>query len=233
MILSQNAAKRQSYLLRHGFRRVFPPDAIQALRLSHFSDGEYLCREGEPVRYLHFLVDGRCKVSRTLRNGKESLICFYQDFAILGELELVCGFAPEGTISPSINTVQATGPAWCLSLPIGSAQSLLAEDPRALRFLCSHLCQKLMNSNFNLSINLNYPVDQRLAGYIFCSCQGREPLFQANYTHLAEYLGCSHRQLLRVLRRFREEGLIKKEGNAYRILDMSGLERLAGDIYSP
>lgn len=232
MTFSQNAAKRQSYLLRHGFQRFLPPEAIQALRLSRFSDGEYLCREGDPTQFLHFLVDGRCKVARTLRNGKESLICFYQNFAILGELELICGSAPAGGFPLSINTVQATGPVWCLSLPIGSAQALLMDDLRSLRFLCSHLCQKLMNSNLNLSINLNYPVDQRLAGYIFCSCRDREPLFQANYTHLAEYLGCSHRQLLRVLRRFREEGILEKEERGYRILDMGRLEALAGDSYS-
>ncbi len=233
MDFSQNAAKRQAYLIRHGFQRFLPPEAVQALRLSHFSDGEYLCREGGPTQFLHFLVDGRCKVARTLRNGKESLICFYQNFAILGEVELICGPSPADGFPVSVNTVQATGPVWCLSLPIGAARSLLMNDLRSLRFLCSHLCQKLMNSNLNLSISLNYPVDQRLASYIFCSCQGDGPLFEANYTHLAEYLGCSHRQLLRVLRRFREEGLLEKEGYSYRVLDMSRLEKLAGDIYSP
>ncbi len=232
MVFSQNVPRRQSYLIRHNFSQFFPPQVIQALRLCRFSDGEFLCREGEPTLYLHFLVDGRCKVARSLHNGKEALICFYQNFAILGELELICGPAPGGSF-PSINTVQATSPVWCLSLPIATAQSLLLNDPLSLRFLCSYLCQKLMSSNRNLSISLNYPVDQRLASYIFCSCQDQQVPFQANYTHLAEYLGCSHRQLLRVLRRFREEGVLKKEGHAYYIIDMDALKKLAGDIYSP
>lgn len=233
MILSQNAPRRQSYLLRHGFHQFLSPAAIQALRLYHFSDGEFLCREGEPTRFLHFLVDGRCKVARVLCNGKESLLCFYQNFAILGEVELICGSPASDGLFSSINTVQATGPVWCLSLPIQTAQVLLMDSPSFLRFLCSHLCQKLMNSNLNLSISLHYPVDQRLASYIFCSCQDREPLFWANYTHLAEYLGCSHRQLLRVLGRFQTQRLLEKEGQTYRIIDMDGLKNLAGDIYSP
>lgn len=232
MVLSQNAARRQSYLLRHNFSQFMPPQALQALRLYQFADGEALCRESLPIPYLQFLVDGHCKVSRCLRNGQESLICFYQDFAILGELELICPSGPEGCLS--INTAQAIGPVWCLSLPMEKARSLLLEDPRALRFLCSRLSQKLIDSNRNLSISLHYPVEQRLASYIVCSLQDDWSLpFRANHTHLAKYLGCSHRQLLRVLRRFQEEGLLQKEAQGYRILDPARLESLAGDIYYP
>lgn len=227
MNLSSDNSRRQRYLLGHSFRQFLPPQAIQALLLHRFSDGEYLCRENEPALFLHFLVEGRCKGSRFLQNGKESLICFYHNFAILGEVELI------GNLPSFINTIQAQGPVWALSLPRKTAEELLMYDPLPLRFLCSHLAQKLMQSNLNLSISLNYPVDQRVASYIYCSCQGRENLFHANYTQMAEYLGCSHRQLLRVLSRFREEGLLGKEGHSYRILNMSSLERLAGDIYSP
>lgn len=227
MILSQNAPRRQSYLIQHNFSQFLSPQAIQALRLYYVPDNEYLCQEGGSALYLHFLVAGRCKVTRTLQNGKESLISFYQEFALLGEVELI-----SGSVS-YINTVQATGPCWCLSLSMDAARSLLMSDPAALRFLCFRLCQKMMRNDQNLSISLNYPVDQRLASYIFCACQGQEPLFQANYTHLAEYLGCSHRQLLRVLSRFQKEGLLKKDGRAYLITDMVALKELAGDIYSP
>lgn len=233
MVLSQNAVQRQSYLDRHGFSQFLPPQAIRALRLCLFSSGEYLCREGDPTRSLLFLVDGRCRVIRSLQNGKESLICFYEDFAILGELELICALSPGRVSFPLINTVQAIGPVCCLALPIDLAQALLWEEPLFLRYLCPRLAQKLVKNNQDLSINLHYPVDQRLASYLFRSCSSSEALFWENHTHLAEYLGCSHRQLLRVLQRFREAGLLKKEGNAYRILDMPRLKKLAGDIYSP
>lgn len=233
MVLSQNAAQRQAFLLRHSFSQFLPPPAIQALRLYRFSEGEYLCREGDPTQLLLFLVEGHCKVTRSLQNGKESLICFYQDFAILGELELVCTPSPTAEPPVLVNTVQAIGPVQCLALPIGAARDLLMDDPLFLRFLCPRLAQKLLQSNQTLSINLHYPVDQRLASYIFRSCPSPESLFQENHTHLAEYLGCSHRQLLRVLRRFREEGLLAQEGGAYRVMDVDRLEGLAGDIYSP
>lgn len=233
MILSQNTGQRQDFLSRHSFSQFLPPAAIQALRLYCFSAGEYLCREGNPTSFLLFLVEGRCKVTRSLPNGKESLICFYQNFAILGELELICTLSPAAAPPPLINTVQAIGPVCCFALSIDTAQTLLLEDPLFLRYLCPRLAQKLMQSNQNLAINLHYPVDQRLASYIFRSCPSPETLFLENHTHLAEYLGCSHRQLLRILRRFREEEILKKEGNAYRIMNVDRLESLAGDIYSP
>lgn len=243
MLLSQSTDKRQRYLLLHNFQRFLPASAIEQLQLYSFYDGEYLCQEGENARFLYFLVDGRCKVTRFLNNGKESLLCFCHNFAVVGEFELVHCFSMKSRLQPdsqpisqlaalTVKTnVQAIGPVWCLCLPLTAAQELLTDSPLFLRFLCEHLCQKLIRNTHNLSISLNYPVDERLASYIYCTCQNN--FFQDNYTHLAEYLGCSHRQLLRVLRRFCEEGILKKEDHAYHIADGERLKKLAGDIYSP
>ena len=242
MLFSGDAALSREYLRRHNFQSFLPQEAIGRLRLCSFSDGEYLCREGEAAGFLHFLVDGRCKVTRFLGNGKESLICFYRNFAVLGEVELIDGLFRKNSpltecwplpevedASAATTNVQAIGPCWCLCLPMESAQETLMDSAFFLRYLCGHLSQKLTRSIRNLSISLNYPVDERLASYIACVCQGE--FFQDNYTHLAEYLGCSHRQLLRVLHRFCEEGILEKRQRAYRILDRERLKGLAGDIY--
>lgn len=236
MIISCNTIKYQEYLRIYRFESFLQREILRKLQLCSFRDGEYLCREGEPCDYLYFLVDGRCKVTRFLNNGKEALICFYHDFAVLGEIELIQSFRMIGQQTPEQKSVtrtnvKAIGPVWCMRLPLAATQGVIMESPPFLRFLCEHLSQKMIRSNRNMSISLNYPVDERLASYICCSCQ--EGIFQENHTHLAEYLGCSHRQLLRVLHQFCEEGLLKKERHFYRIADEERLRKLAGDIYSP
>lgn len=225
MILIHDYERCRHYLLLHDFAAFFPKEAIGKLQLCSFANNEYLCRETEPAAFLYFLVEGRCKITRFLQNGKESLICFYHDFAVLGEFELI------RHADAATTNVQAVSPVLCLRMSAAEAQKALMDSPLFLHFLCRHLCQKLIRSNRNLSINLNYPVNERVASYIASTRQG--VFFQDNYTHLAEYLGCSHRQLLRVLHRFCEEGILRKENGAYRILDEKQLLLLAGDVYSP
>lgn len=220
------------YLARYELDSFLSPDAVKELRLRTFRDGEYLYREGENAEALCFLVDGRCKATRFLSNGKESLLSFHHSFTVLGELELIDGFEKGAGLNlPAYTNVQAIGTAVCLALPMGTARGCLADSPPFLRFLCRDMGRKIIRNDRNQSISLNYPVGERLASYISCVC--REGLFRENYTHLAEYLGCSHRQLLRVLREFCEEGILQKESGAYRVLDPERLKPLAGDLYSP
>ena len=239
MIVSQNSAKRRQYIEFHHFGRFLPPESLDRLQLCSYCDGEYLCREGDTAQFLYFLADGRCRVTRFLSNGKESLIFFYSVFAVLGDLELILSFSGAGTDSLAVhstedtliinNNIQAIGPVWCLCLPLSDAFDLLENCKPFLHFLCGQLSQKLLRSDYNQSISLNYPVDERLASYICCYARGNQ--FQENYTHLAEYLGCSHRQLLRALHRFCEDRLLEKRRNGYYILDVAGLKKLAGDLY--
>lgn len=237
MLISHEISRQQDYIQTYQFRDFLPEEAVRKLQLCCFRDGEYLCREGEKEDYLYFLVEGKCRITRFLSNGKEALISFWTDFTVLGEVELCQNISPgieqkasHGAGSIARMNVKAIGDVWCLRIPLVSAKKYLMNDPGFLHFLCGQLCKKMIRSDRNQSISLNYSVEECLAGYICCVSQNG--LFQENHTHLAEYLGCSHRQLLRVLRRFCEEGILKKEQHAYRILDEERLKKLAGDIYN-
>ena len=54
-------------------------------------------------------------------------------------------------------------------------------------------------------------------------------LYRERHTEAAEYLGVSYRHLLYVLAEFRDEGLITKEKDGYRITGRQGLEELAAE----
>ena len=82
----------------------------------------------------------------------------------------------------------------------------------------------------NLTLSLSSSVSQRAASYILATARGG--VFRDNHTHLAEFLGCSHRQLLRVLGRLCEQGILcRLEGGGYRVADAARLSSLSGGVY--
>lgn len=224
MKLSKDRRRLEQYIQTHGVRSFLPEEAVERLELCCFSGGEYLCREGEPARWLYLMADGHCKVTSVLANGREAQICFYRTFAVLGEFELI-----EGREAVTGTNAQAVDETWCLRLPVDTMRETLMNSVPFLQFLCRGMCAKAMRTNRNFSINLNYPVVQRVAGHIVCTA--KDGRFKDNYTHLAEYLGCSHRQLLRTLRRLCEEGILSKTDREYRIVDENRLNELAAERY--
>jgi len=84
----------------------------------------------------------------------------------------------------------------------------------------------------NSSINLLYPLENRLASYINEFLTNDEDSniyidFDENLVNIAELLGSSYRHLLRTLNTLSKKGVLEKEDGKYKVL----LEELAGDLY--
>lgn len=195
---------------------------LEKMQLCLFQNGEFLCVEGERAAYLYIVLDGKCRVFRTLENGKILLVCQYEDIQILGEFELF-------TDSIAKTTIQAMGEFYCLAIPIPEQQELLLADNRFLQWVCRLTCEKVERNNQTTGINLLYPLEQRLANYILV--MQNDGVFFSNYTHLSQYLGCSHRHLLRTLGLLCSKQLLEKESGGYRLKDPSALKQLAGNLF--
>lgn len=217
--------QRNKWIDRYRLADILPSSVLAALELRRFAHGEFLLREGHPANALYFLVAGNCKAVKDLGNGKESLLCFNRSFTLLGELELIAGIASEAK-----HSVEAVSEVSCLVLPTAATRESLLSYTPFLYFITTLLCHKLARNNQNQSINLHYTVEQRLASYILCI--HNQNCFHENHTRLAGYLGCSHRQLLRAIRHFCEQGWLTKDGVGYHICNPSALFASAGnDLY--
>lgn len=214
--------KLEMYIRKYKLYEIIPEVALKEMKLCSIEKGEYIFREGDEVTFFYLLVEGKCKVTKFLGNGKEYLLCFYDTFSVLGEFELI-----DKTLA--INNVKAIDKIYCLAIPVALTREYLINSISFMKFLCSYLCKKIVRTNHDNSINLNCTVQQKVASYILCTQKNN--YFKDNHTHLAEYLGCSHRQLLRVLRKFCKEGLLKKEADFYIILEIKSLQNLAVDVY--
>ena len=90
---------------------------------------------------------------------------------------------------------------------------------------------KLASLSVSNSVNILYPLENRLASYILASYTNEDSNNTENLTQIAEFLGTSYRHLLRVVKEFELEKIIKRYNKKLVILDKDKLEDLAGDLY--
>ncbi len=203
-------------------RQYLSENVYQQMKLCCFKSGEFIFTEGETIEYLFIILEGNCKVFKTLENGKTNLLCCYEDIQILGEFEIFGD-------SLAKTNIQALQDTYCLAISVNLHRDLLMSDNKFLQFICRQTCAKIDRNNKNAAINLFYPLEQRLAGYLLV--MQNDGVFSGNYTMLAEYLGCSHRHLLRTLHLLCNNHLIEKQKATYLIKDIRALEHLADGIY--
>lgn len=216
------------YVKKYNIQDIFSEDMKVHMKLRVFHKGDLICRMDEELTELFFFVKGKAKVYTTLKNGKSLLLCFYTSFQVVGDVQLF------NDIKATAN-IQCIEESHCISFPMKVIKSILDKDTRFLKFIAETLGGKLNRISNNSSINLLYPLEQRLASYLLVTShyeQDGKLIVEENLTHVAELLGISYRHLLRTLNGFVQEGIIKKQGTLYSIEKEETLEALAADIYT-
>lgn len=190
--------------------------------LVRFARREVIYQKESQRQYLLFFVSGKLKVCCNLNRDRSILVCFYTSFQVLGDLEFY-------KIDTSAITITAVEPCLCIALRITSIRKQLLADHLFLQLLACSLADKLMRAMRSHSINLLYPLENKLASYIFQV--NDDGFFSENLTVLAELLGASYRHLLRVMKQFVLAGILEKCPGGYRILDGWHLMELTEDLY--
>ncbi|CJJ19098.1 Cyclic AMP receptor-like protein [Streptococcus pneumoniae] len=112
----------------------------------------------------------------------------------------------------------------------------LFHDAKFLRCICGSLAHKLNRLSKNSTINLLYPLENRLASYMLAAGERavqheNRIVFSGNLTEIAELLGTSYRHLLRTLNIFCDKEIIKKNDGCYEVVNVDVLRELAADVY--
>lgn len=220
----------ENYYNELNMQNIFMDDMKSDMRLLKFDKHEYLSREDEDLEYLLFFIQGKAKVFKTLPNGRNLLLAFYKPFRVIGDIEIVKNQSATGTI-------QALSTCYCLAIPMKKARLELTKDSKFLKFTCESLAEKLAAVSMNSSINLLYPLENRLASYINESLvygENEENLyidFDENLINIADLLGSSYRHLLRTFNTLCKKGVLERECGKYKVINKTLLKELAGDLY--
>ena len=224
-----NSHKLDEYVRLNHIESFFSNDMKSYMELLLFKKNEHICKENEDIHYLYFFVEGKAKAYNTLSNGKSILLCFYDGLQILGDVELIHS-------QKTTSNVQVMADSYCIGLPLEKVREQLIHDATFLRCICSSLAQKLNRLSKNSTINLLYPLENRLASYILATGERiahyeQRIIFNGNLTETSELLGTSYRHLLRTLNTLCDKSVIRKNNGCFEVTNMELLKELAADIY--
>lgn len=212
------------YVHIHNLHCFLPAEVQPFMRLAHFAKGEALCRQEQPLPNFLLCVQGKVKIYSSVTSGRGLLHRISTEFEFLGDVEA----ALQTEIATT--TVEALSPVVCITLPYSACSAILRASNSFLQYISQSLAMKLTRNSMNSSINLLYPVENRLAAYILQAHDGGS--FHENYTLLAELLGCSYRQLMRALDDFCTRGFLCRQAKGrYYVQSPAGLAPLGQDIY--
>lgn len=222
--------RKNQYIKKYNLLDCFQTDVTDQLFLFYFPAGEYIYKDGDYLNYFFFFVEGKAKVFSRLSNGKSLLLSFYEPLQILGDIELF------NNDHVTVN-VKAITESYCVGIPIEYVRKHLMNDTKYLQFLCRDLGRKLHRCSNNSSINLLYPLENRLASYIIGIdtkelSHNKILTYYDSLTEISELLGTSYRHLHRTVNSFVEKGILKKSKKGYMIVNKEPLEEMANDLYS-
>lgn len=229
-ITHPDAAAR--YVREFGLDGICGERMIAGMSLYAYNKGELICSAGSAMSHLYLLVRGKLKVYSVLPNGKSVLLRFYEPLGMIGDVEWATGYPPRC----SVETLSD-----CLMLVISYEQltETASHDPAWLRYMMKHIAHKLYTNSNTLSLNLMYPVENRVASYLLSVTSGENPgvrigeIRTPKLLEIAELIGTSYRHLNRILSQFAADGMIERRRGAIAIRDVGRLKKLAeGLLYN-
>ena len=229
MIKLNNKTKLRYYTNKFEINKIFTQDIEDDMELHYFKKGSHICIKGETLDYFYFFVKCRAKVYISTPNGKSLLIRFYSPLQVIGDVEITCD-------NNANCNIQAIEDCLCIGIPLYKILEISKYDAKFLNFVCKHLSCKLTSTSASTSLNVLYPLENRLASYLLAlypnDLKPENKVLTDNFTQLAELLGADYRHFLRVVDKLCSKNIIKKEKRSLVILDRDALSELAVDLYN-
>ncbi len=214
----------EKYLKKIKEKNILSEENFKYLRYKHFHKGECLLSQGQEIEEIYILINGKVRTMHISSMGGSILFAIEDKMSLLGEVE----FINHREVS---NEVYAMLDCDCLSIDIKRYGHVLLNDNKFLRYVSSTLAERVYANGNNFSISLSSPVENRLASYLLASCN-EDNIVEENFVEVASMIGCSYRQMQRVLKEFIDQKYIQKiKRSTYKIIDEESLEERGEDLY--
>lgn len=221
MEIISNKKLLDKYIEKYEIDKIFSFWDKYECKLVKFPKGEIISSKNKKLNELLFVVEGCLKIYYISSDGNALSLAFKEGFTMLGDME----FAGEKTCPYA----ESVSEVLCISISMDRYKDLLNEDIKFCRYVIKSLAKKVSNSSKNSFLNQLHSKESRLALYILANEDNK---IKRSWTEVSHLLAFSYRQLMRLLSKFCEDGLIKRvdKKGQYIIVDRKKLESLCEDL---
>jgi len=188
--------------------------------------GQTIFFAGDAGNGFYLVRSGRVKIFKSSFSGKEHILHVFGFGEAFGEVAVFAG----DNFPASAITLE---PAELLFFPRKEFLKLLAQEPELALQMLALLSKRLRSFVSKVEELSLKEVPARLAGhFLLLAASGATDRFHLDLskTELSKYLGTIPETLSRVLQKMEEQGLIRGNGAVIEIMDMPGLEEIAGGM---
>jgi CRP-like cAMP-binding protein len=154
--------------------------------------------EGDEPKFLYLLVKGVIKLYKTSSSHKEVVLKYFHGNELIGE---VANF--EGIAYPA--TAKAYSDVEVLKIDFEKLKEIIFSNPNMAFNIQTSLIKKIKNLENIISTNLVLDSKERVAKYIY---DHTDDFFETKNIEIAEILGVSPETLSRILKFFKDNGII-------------------------
>lgn len=215
------------------FRRLEVEDRerIAAVsRVAAYSKGDVIFSEGDPAEFFYVVASGRVKVSKLTKSGKEIILEIFGIGDPLGAVAMYKGF-------PFPASAVALEDTLCILIPRKRFFELLEAHPTLVRGLLLGLTTRLVELTGRLADLTATRVEARLArAFLKMADQmgrddprGRFIPLALSRQELADLTGTTIETAIRVMSRWKKEGIVLTEKDGFAIANRRALEAIGAD----
>lgn len=194
------------------------PESLRVLGVEKkFSKGENIFKASKKISHCYLILSGTVKIYIDHENGRRSILDFVGKSDWLGELSL---FRDEDYIKEN----KVVDDTVCLEFDLKEVRNICKKDGEASFYFASYISNKLMLRSYRMSEYMNYSLEKRLASFILR--HQRNGRYNLSHTDVSEYMNISYRHILFVMKKFCDDGILKKD-KVYIIMDYQKLKEIS------
>ncbi len=180
-----------------------------------FSKGSHIYHTQQIVNQCYYIISGIVKVYIDHCNGKRSVLDFFNGGDWLGEISI---FIHEKTIKEN----QVLEEVHCLEFDLNMLQEYCNSSSNISFYFATYMANKILDRSYRMSEYMNYSLTEKLAQFIIR--YEKNGIYSISHTDASEYLNVSYRHVLYIIKKFCDQGILKKEKH-YKITDYIQLEK--------
>lgn len=185
-------------------------------RTRKYQKGEYICRAGEPLRSMGFILSGSVDIEKNDVWGNQSLLGRVEAGEVFGE---VYACVPGEALMVDVVAVE---PCEILFLNMGKLLTLCASACGFHNRLIQNLVRVMASKNLKLSRKISDTAPKSIRGRLL-SYLSQQVIRQGSYRfeipfnrqQLADYLGVDRSAMSNELSKMRREGLVEYQRNRF------------------